>query len=172
MNLESVAERRVLNLAEWAVTDSLQVVIGCLGLGSCVAIALHDSQAGVGGMAHTVLPDSTAGRPRGEDARFVDLAVPMLLREMVALGAERRQLRVHLVGGAQMLQSAAMSERAQIGARNVEAAHSALEALGLRVTSDQTGGGHGRTVWLQVKSGELVVTTAGQPVPQVAAQAA
>ncbi len=172
MRLQSAAERRVLNLAEWAVTDSPLAVLGCLGLGSCVAIMLHDPERGVGGMAHTVLPDSTAGRPRGEDARFVDLAAPMLLREVLALGAQRRRLRAHLVGGAQMLRSAAMKDRAQIGLRNVEAAHAALVALGLRLTSDRTGGEHGRTVWLQVESGALMVTTAGKPAAQAAVRAA
>ena len=32
------------------------------GLGSCVGIALYDSQAKVGGLAHIMLPDSTQAR--------------------------------------------------------------------------------------------------------------
>ena len=32
-------------------------------LGSCVAIALHDPTAGVGGLAHVLLPSSVGHRP-------------------------------------------------------------------------------------------------------------
>ena len=74
-------------------------------------------------------------------------------------------------GGAQMLRSAAMGDRAQIGMRNVEAARAALASLGLSLRAEQTGGELGRTVWLDVGSGELKVTTAGKPAVEAAVRA-
>ena len=150
----------MLSLGEWAVTDDRELQLVCLGLGSCVAFCAHDPAAGVAGMAHMVLPDSTNGRSGGAGAKFVDLAIPLVLEEMEALGAKRAKLNIHLAGGAQMLHGASFTDTMMIGKRNAEAARNVLKDLGLRITSEDVGGESGRTVKLAVISGQLDVSTA------------
>ena len=152
----------VLSLGEWAVSDDPSVVLVCLGLGSCVALCLYDPVRSIGGMAHTVLPDSTAAGVKSSGAKFVDVAVPLLLQEMEAKGAGRARLRAHLVGGARMLQGAAFKATVHIGQRNAEAARAALRSEGVRVHGEELGGGNGRTVRLEVATGQLTAATAGQ----------
>ncbi|MFA7248623.1 MAG: chemotaxis protein CheD [Dehalococcoidia bacterium] len=149
-----------LSLGEWAVTNEREGVLTCLGLGSCVAFIAYDPVARIGGMAHMVLPDSTQGRstPRSE-AKFVDVAVPLVLNEMLSLGAQKTRLQVSLVGGAKMLPNS-RPEAMNIGARNIAAAHAAIEARGLRVRVEDLGGTQGRTVRLQVRTGEVLISTA------------
>lgn len=157
-------QRVVLSLGEWAVTADANAELVCLGLGSCVALCVHDAVAHVGGMAHIVLPDSTAGRVgNGAGAKFADLGVPLVLDRMIEQGALRSRLRVALVGGAQILAGRALSDAPQIGPRNVEAVLAALAARGLRPHEQEVGGSQGRTVTLSVSTGELRVLTAGKP---------
>lgn len=158
-----VPERAVLSLGEWLVTADPKVELVCLGLGSCVALCVHDPQARVGGMAHMVLPESAAARAgSGSGAKFVDVAVPLVLERMAELGALRSRLRVALVGGAQILAGRAFADAPQIGPRNVAAALAALAGHGLHPSEQEVGGTQGRTVSLSVRTGELRVLTAGK----------
>ena len=63
-------------------------VLVTLGLGSCVAIVLHDAAARVGGLAHVLLPSATLSRDRDNPARFPETAVPWRerLRSLRAAG--------------------------------------------------------------------------------------
>jgi chemotaxis protein CheD len=158
---QATGPEQVLSLGEWAVTDEASAVLTCLGLGSCVALVLLDRTAGVGGMAHMVLPDSNDGRAAEGTAKFVDQAVPLLLQRMGELGALTPRISVALVGGAKMLSGAAFSGRAHIGERNTEAARAALEALGIPIVAEDLGGERGRTVRLRVGEGTVSVSEAG-----------
>lgn len=153
---------RSLNLGEWAVTANREETLTCLGLGSCVALAIHDSTTGIAGMAHIVLPDSTQGRP-STGAKFGDLAVPLLVGEMQAAGAKRPTMRVYLAGGAQVLKTAAATPMSDIGERNADSIRAGIRELGLRVHGEDIGGDRGRTVRLRVDNGELEVSRAGEP---------
>lgn len=150
----------VLGLGElYATRDSTKTLV-CLGLGSCVALALYDPTLRAGGMAHMVLPASAEGRG-GTGAKFVDEAVPRLVEEMEKLGSFRHRLIVKLVGGAQVLAAAHADGSLNIGCRNAEAAKKALRGLGLRLWASDLGGSHGRTVRLDLSTGRLTVSTAG-----------
>jgi len=128
-------------------------------LGSCVAIALHDAAAGVGGLAHVLLP-SSVGHRAGPPAKFVDTAVVSLLDEMAALGAGARTV-AKLAGGASMFQ-ALLAGGENVGARNVEAARRALARAGVPLIAEDVGGEHGRTVSLSLRTGRLGVRSLQQ----------
>ena len=158
----------MLSLGEWAVSDDPDKELVCLGLGSCVAFCVYDPQQHIGGMAHMVLPDSDDGKRGGAEAKFVDLAIPLVLSEVEQLGAVKSRLKIQLVGGAQMLTGASFKDTMMIGQRNVEAAHAVLDGLRLKITSEDTGGEAGRTVKLRVATGELDISS---PRRQLAAAA-
>lgn len=161
-------QETTLSLGEWAVTADPGAVLACLGLGSCVAFIAYDRAERVGGMAHTVLPDSGLGRPTDlAPAKFVDIAVPLVLEQMAALGAETGNLEVHLVGGSSMLTS--QTDRLHIGERNVEAARRACAHYGLTIASQDVGGATGRTVRLHIGTGQLTLRGAGMPATRLAA---
>lgn len=160
--MASAAVTTTLSLGEWRVSNDPGEVLLCLGLGSCIAFVAWDAAARVAGMAHMVLPDSTQGRPSAlTPAKFVDLAVPLVTGAMLDRGARRDRMRVHLVGGARMLQGVQHQSAMNIGERNAEAARKAVAAAGLRVHIENTGGGHGRTVRMAVADGSVLVTSPG-----------
>jgi chemotaxis protein CheD len=115
-----------------------------------------------GGMAHIVLPDSTAGAGAAT-SKFADVAVPHLLREMGRTGAVQHRLVVKIAGGAHMASLRNGNSAAfMIGERNAEATRHIAASVGMRLLGEDTGGTHGRTVRLYVGNGRTTVTLAGQ----------
>ena len=142
----------------------LQVVAGegelvTLGLGSCVAICLHDPVAKVAGMAHVLLPNKQLSRTTDNPAKFPQSAVPLLVERMKALGADHARLSARLVGGASMFGNLTPSGAVQMGERNVVASRQVVEEQGIVITGEATGGTMGRSVRLQATDGALFIRT-------------
>lgn len=131
-------------------------VLATLGLGSCVAVALFDREAEVGGLCHAMLPSPPSGRPGGRPGRYVSLAIPRLLDLARDAGAESNRLVAWIVGGATMFPGLT-SDGEGIGSRNVRAARAELESVGVRVVGEDVGGSHGRSVYLDLEAGALRV---------------
>lgn len=134
-------------------------VLSALALGSCVAIVLHDPGAGVGGLAHILLPSPNVGRPRLDSpGRFAPTAVKALVEGLVALGASPERLTARLVGGASMFTSLQPPGSIQMGERNVLAARDALDRAGIPLLGEAVGGEAGRSVHFDVATGQVRVT--------------
>ena len=119
-------------------------------LGSCVAVGLWDPTSGVGGVNHFLLP-------LGSDplsARFGNVAVPTLIREVVAAGARRRTLQAKLFGGACVLRAFKGSGAGMhLGQKNVEVARQILIDEGIPVTAEDVDGERGRKLIFQTHDG-------------------
>lgn len=141
--------------------------LACLGLGSCVAVVLHDPDAQVGGLAHVVLPSSSLSRDRSNPGRFAETAVPLLIAETLRAGAARGRLSARLVGGASMFTNLIPAGAVQMGQRNVNACRAALEAAAIPIAAEAVGGEIGRSVWLTVESGVVTVRSVGRGPEQL-----
>lgn len=130
-----------------------------LGLGSCVAICLHDPVAKVAGMAHVLLPNKSLSRNADNPAKFPQSAVPLLLERMQGLGADPARITARLVGGASMFGNLSPSGAVQMGERNVVASRQVLQEHGIAITDEATGGTTGRSVRLQAIDGGLFIRT-------------
>jgi chemotaxis protein CheD len=129
------------------------------GLGSCVGIALFDSGSKIGGLAHIMLPDSTQARSAENPAKFADTALPLMLDEMIKMGAQKSRVTAKIAGGAQMFTFANATDVMRVGERNTEAVRTLLKKLDIRIIADDTGGNYGRTVELQLDTGIYRVRT-------------
>ena len=155
---------RTVSIGELIVSSAPEDVLIAYGLGSCVAVCVYDPVARVGGMLHALLPSaSAANQADGTPAKYVDQGVPLLVDSILQHGAQRRRLVVRLAGGAQVLTIPGMDGALDIGKRNVRAAEETLQALGLRIHAQATGGNAGRTVKLYVANGQVTVKSLGQP---------
>jgi chemotaxis protein CheD len=130
-----------------------------IGLGSCVAILLHDAVAKVGGLAHILLPSPGLSRKDGNPAKFPQTAVPRLLELMATSGASPRRITARLAGGASMFAALAPPGTIQMGERNVVASREVLNGHGIPLVSEAVGGDFGRTVRLQVACGTVQVSS-------------
>ena len=146
-----------VQVADWAVGQG-DTLITTLGLGSCVAIAIHDPQTLVGALAHILLPEQMTSAPAPNRAKFACTAVPMLLEEMARLGGgPAPRLRARLAGGASMFASLLQNGGMNVGERNVVAARAALSRAGVAIVGQDTGGDYGRSVYFDLRDGKVEV---------------
>ncbi|HEU4698070.1 MAG TPA: chemotaxis protein CheD [Gemmatimonadales bacterium] len=146
---------RVADLSVGTAGDVLTTV----GLGSCVAIALHDPVARIAGLAHILLPSPALSREADKAGKFPQTALPMLLARMVEEGAARRRITARLAGGASMFANLTPPGAIQMGERNVVACRQALADHEVPLVGEAVGGDFGRTVRLHVESGRLDVSS-------------
>ncbi len=129
------------------------------GLGSCVGIALFDPVNKIGGLAHIMLPDSTQARSTENPAKFADTCLPLMLDDLVRMGALRSRLQAKIAGGAQMFTFANATDIMRVGERNSETVRAVLKKLDLRLIAEDCGGNYGRTVELKLDSGVFRIKT-------------
>ena len=153
-------KERVVQVAEWAAERGDAIIV-TLGLGSCVAIMLHDPRACAGAMAHILLPSRSLARDTTNLAKFPETAVPLLVEQLTRLGAEPRRLVAKLAGGASMFAQLMTPGTIQMGERNIVAAREALRQAGIPVTREAVGGGAGRSVRLHVADGRVEIRSVG-----------
>lgn len=150
-----------MRVADWAAERDDAVIV-TLGLGSCVAIMLHDPAARLGAMAHILLPSKSLARDTSNPAKFPETAVPLMLERLSALGADRRRLVAKLAGGAAMFAQLMTPGTIQMGERNVVAARNALRAAALPLVAEAVGGSAGRSVRFTIGDGRVVIRSVGQ----------
>ena len=73
--------------------------ITTLGLGSCVGIAIRDPLTKIGGLAHVMLPDSTAIKNNSNLFKFADTGIAELVRMLVEAGANKSRRVAKIAGG-------------------------------------------------------------------------
>jgi chemotaxis protein CheD len=151
-----------VSLAELKLSADVSRYLVCYGLGSCIGLCAYDPVLKLAGMAHIVLPKSHPGTTTENGTKFADIAVPTLLGEMYKNGALKTRLVVKLAGGAQMIQIPGFNSNLEMGIKNIDATRQILRTEGIRIAAEDVGGSHGRSVWLSVSTGEVVIRTAGQ----------
>ena len=153
----------VVRVADWAAGRDARVLV-TLGLGSCVAIMLHDAHVGAGAMAHILLPSRSLARDTSNPAKFPETAVPFLIDQLCALGADPRRLVAKLAGGASMFAQLMMPGSVQMGERNLAATRNALRAAAIPLAGEAVGGEAGRSVRFYVADGRVEIRSVGADV--------
>ena len=150
----------VVGVADCQVSNQPEAAITTYALGSCIAVAIHDAVAGVGGMLHYMLPESEIDRVKAEQNpyMFADTGIPLLFRAAFQQGADRRRLTVRAAGGAQFLDDKGLFN---IGKRNYLALRKILWKAGVILHGELVGGTVSRTVRLEIDSGKLWVREGG-----------
>ncbi|NTV53531.1 MAG: chemotaxis protein CheD [Candidatus Firestonebacteria bacterium] len=152
-------------ISEMCVSKNPEDTLGAFGLGSCLAIILYDPQLRAGGILHSLLPRLSNVRkeslPRQEQPlMFVDQGLPLLFKQVKALGAEPKHIEVYVVGGATFTNDE--NDLFAIGLRNFVTACETLRRLKLPLTAKEVGGRISRTVRLHVATGRIVVQSGGK----------
>jgi chemotaxis protein CheD len=150
----------IVKVADWAAERGDGVIV-TLGLGSCVAIMLHDPETCTGAMAHVLLPSSSLARDITNRAKFPETAVPLMLERLKAMGADPRRLVAKLAGGASMFSTLVTPGTIQMGERNVLASRNALRAAAIPIVRESVGGERGRSVRFHVKDGRVEIRSVG-----------
>ena len=145
-----------VGISDWKVCGTSDTLI-TYALGSCIGTCLYDKQAGIAGMSHIMLPDSTTMRDHSNLNRmkFADTALPDIVKEMVKRGASQSRLQAKIAGGAVMF--ATQTQSFNIGENNIKAVKKALALLRIPIIAEDTGLNFGRTVYFNGSDGKMIV---------------
>ncbi len=125
-------------------------------LGSCIGLALYHRRTVIGGLAHIVLPNSQ-GRS-GPPGKYVDTAIPALIRDIEVAGGITQGLNAKVAGGANMLASQAALT---IGDQNLDTIRRMLGELSIPIVAEHCGGTQGRRMTFYPNTGRVTIDIVG-----------
>jgi len=128
-------------------------------LGSCAAVCLWDSHKKAGGMNHYLLPDGPAEGPHR--LRYGNAANAELLRQVLALGCNVRNLQAKIFGGSSAFGA---DPPRSVGSKNVQLAESFLRSAGIPVVEKDVSGKRGRRLMFQITDGVTTIRNFEQVV--------
>ena len=157
----ALPHRRII-LGEFHVATSPSVVSTLLG--SCVSACLFDTERGVGGMNHFMLPNSSGSA--ADPANFGVHAMELLINALMGHGAQRKNLRAKVFGAGAVTQALPPT----VGESNAAFVRAFLRKEGIPVLVERLGGVRPREVFLRTDSGEVLLRTITAQQAKVVAQ--
>lgn len=150
----------VVGISDFQCSNKPEDVLVTYALGSCIAVVIYDTVAMVGGLLHFMLPDSTLDQKKAAEspAMFADTGIPLLFKSCYRLGAEKKRMKVKVVGGASILNDA---NYFRIGQKNITAMRKIFWKNNVLIDAEDTGLNCNRTVRLQIADGKCFVKTSG-----------
>jgi chemotaxis protein CheD len=139
---------------EYFVTDKDMLLVTVLG--SCVAACIRDSQNGIGGMNHFMLPDngSDTHAPVNASARYGIYAMEILINQLLKLGARRPNMEAKVFGGGNVLDGLTV---ANVGQRNADFVLEFLATEQIRVVAQDLVDIYPRKVYFFPRSNRVLV---------------
>lgn len=149
---------RVVGIGEY-LTAQAPVQIAAYGLGSCAGVAIYDTITGYGALAHSLLPSHPPGTSRYRSARYTDIAIQLMLEQLIKSGCATSTLVAKLAGGAAMYDGLYREGETGIGERNTDSARETLVKLSIPIAAEDIGGTIGRSMVFDLKSGLITIRT-------------
>jgi len=139
---------------EYHTTKGKEMLVTVLG--SCVAACIRDTRNGIGGMNHFLLPEQKNKKSNWAEnyeeagTRYGDLAMEILINDIIKRGGDRKNFEAKIFGGAQMFES-----NMRVGERNIEFVSKYLKFESIPVVSNDVAGTHGRKVYFIPSTGDI-----------------
>ncbi len=140
---------------EYYVTVSHELVTTVLG--SCVSACIRDSQSGIGGMNHFLLPLNkgeswSATEVASLANRYGNFAMEHMINDILKQGGQKKNLEVKLFGGSKIIDS-----MTDIGSSNIHFVHNYLKTEGMNVVAEDLGGINPRKVMYFPDTGKVMI---------------
>jgi len=121
-------------------------------LGSCVAACVRDTELGIGGINHFMLPESDSGNWGGVSAsmRYGNYAMEVLINDILRMGGARNRLEIKVFGGANVIGRSSL-----VGTKNVEFVETYLRIEHMAIAAQHLGGDQGRRIVFFPSTGKV-----------------
>jgi chemotaxis protein CheD len=151
----------VVGVSDMVVSKDPDSVLITYSLGSCIGIAIYDPIVRVGGLLHFMLPESSldGDKAKRNPSMFADTGIPYLFKSTYDLGAQKKRMRVVVVGGSQILDQQGFFN---IGKRNHMAVRKIFWKNQVMIDHEDIGGNGNRTIKLDVANGNIWMKSSGQ----------
>lgn len=140
---------------EYYVSTQAEIVTTVLG--SCIAVCVWDTQSGIGGMNHFMLPSqgpNSSGNwgdtPVGSAARYGNVAMERLINAVIINGGSKARLAMKVFGGARVLDI-----ESDVGQKNIDFIMKFIEKEGYPIHAYDVGGPHPRKIVFYAGSGRV-----------------
>lgn len=145
----------IVDMADMKLSNDLSGIFSTYVLGSCVAVAVYDPAARVGGLLHYILPESSLNTQKAlqNPYIFADTGIPLLFRGAYKLGALKERIVCRIAGGGNVLDPKNMFN---IGLQNYNIAKLILSKNNVNVAGELSGGIQGVTLTLHMSTGRTV----------------
>jgi len=155
--------RRVIGIGDAFVASGKEDFLITHSLGSCIGIGIYDEKHNVGGILHYMLPFSSLDpeKARANPLRFGDTGIPELFKKAYKFGAEKRNLRVVMAGGANVLNNQNLFD---IGRRNVMIARKLFWKNRIMIDNEDVEGTAPRTLSLNMETGKFELQSRGTKI--------
>lgn len=152
--------RYIVGVGDMKIAENGDLIV-THALGSCLGLMVHDPELGIGGLLHAMLPlckinpEKAASNPY----MFVESGVTHMLQLLYGLGVKKNRMIVKAAGcGSPM----SRNEMFKIGERNFTILKKILWKNNILLSADDVGGTNSRTVYFDVASGEITISSRGQ----------
>ena len=125
----------IVGISDQKLCKSPDVLV-TYALGSCVGICMIDKALGIAGLAHIMLPDSSAIPNDHNKFKFADTGIKLLYDSMIKSGAAASRITAKIAGGANMF---------------------ATTSPAMSIIASDTGLNYGRTVSFNAADGSLEI---------------
>jgi len=109
-------------------------------LGSCVGVALYDSESELGGLAHFLLPEPTCLNHELKIGTYATTGLPVLINRLCNAGAKKDSIKATIAGGALVGPVSRDDLEFDIGSRTTETVQTILKDNGIPIMKAETGG--------------------------------
>lgn len=141
-----------VGIADMKIASGEDVLI-TYALGSCIGTCIYDRVAGIMGLSHILLPQSSLCPNDRNVKKFADTAIKDLVNNMKKQGASVSRMSAKIAGGAQMFASNSLA----IGERNTKAVVNELNLLGIKIVAADVGDNYGRTMECHTTDGKVFI---------------
>ena len=158
--MEKIMEENLIEvqMAQMVISQSPSVLV-TKGLGSCLGITFFDPLKKIGAMAHPMLPDFSKARSQSNPSRFVNSVITNTLEELKKKGCSPSKLEIKMFGGAHMFSFINTDSVLNVGQKNIEMALAVFKDLGMNILCQEVGGTFGRTIFLNLETGKVLIRT-------------
>ena len=156
----------VIGISDMKVSNDFDSFLITYSLGSCIAIAIHDPVARVGGMLHFMLPEASLDpvKARRNPCLFADTGIPLLFKSAYGYGAKKQRMKIIVVGGSRVLDQDGFFN---IGKRNYSAVRRVLWSNDVMIDHEDVGGSANRTLKLAIGDGRAWVKVSGHGLREI-----
>ena len=151
----------MVDMGKYEISHNPSTLV-CLGLGSCVGVAIYDEVKKLAGMAHIMLSFADESRTQSEDFngnKYANIAIPAMISDLEKKGCTRSNMKAKIAGGAQMFTSFDNENILDIGKKNIESVQKVLADEKIHIVSKDLGGNSGRTLRFNIETFKMLVRT-------------
>jgi putative nucleotidyltransferase with HDIG domain len=130
-------------------------------LGTCVGVALYDTEAEIGGLIHLLLPEPISSTETLHPGKYASTGFPIFLKALYDAGASPKRLKACIAGGALVGPLEKYDMELDIGGHTVERLMQFITDEKIQIEKSETGGFFTCHLSINMQTWNCCIKTAG-----------